>query len=271
VIQPRRGTAIATVVAIDILTNDPTYFPPDLPTSERARVIPVIGHVDGANGSRFRSDLYLFNPTGQRRSVELEAKKWNSALEASWTVDLQPREARQISDALWRLFGMTGLARLRYWSDSPRGGVRVTSRTYTLDARYGTYGSVIPPLNNFQIAGPGDHLEILGANGATGFRTNLGLVELSSDTQPRQSDTTVRIIVLDQNGVQLDAFSVQVPRGGGMQINDIFGSRGVKPPEAALLVVQVQNGGLIGAYATQVDNITNDTTYLPSQLGAKEN
>lgn len=35
--------------------------------------------------------------------------------------------------------------------------------------------------------------------------------------------------------------------------------------------VQVMNGGLIGAYATLVDNLTNDSTYLGAQLGAQEN
>jgi hypothetical protein len=271
VIQPTRGTAIATVVSIDNRTNDPTYFPPDLPASDRVRAIPVIGHVDGANGSHFRSDVYLFNPTDDTSTVTLEAKKWDTSQMKLVQFTLLPREARVVSDALPTLFGMSGLARLRYWSNTSGDGVRVTSRTYTIEDSGATYGSLIPPLNNFQIAAPGDHLEILGANGATGFRTSLGLVELSRSTQLDQSDTTVRIIVLDQNRVQLDAFSVQVPRAGGMQINDIFGSRAVTPPEAALLVVQVQNGGLIGAYATLVDNVTNDTTYLVAQLGAKEN
>jgi hypothetical protein len=145
----------------------------------------------------------------------------------------------------------------------------VTSRTYTVEESGATYGSLIPPLNNFQIAAAGDHLEILGVNGGTGFRTNLGLVELSPSTV--SGETSVRIKVLDQNLHELDSFSVTVPRAGGMQINDLFGSRGIAPPEAAMLVVEVANGGLIGAYATLVDNITNDTTYLGAQLGAQPN
>ncbi|HEY3055455.1 MAG TPA: hypothetical protein VGK31_05945, partial [Thermoanaerobaculia bacterium] len=67
VIRPKRGNAIAAVFSIDNRTNDSTYFPPDLPSSFVARVIPAIGHLDGANGSRFRSDLYLFNPSDQPR------------------------------------------------------------------------------------------------------------------------------------------------------------------------------------------------------------
>ena len=127
---------------------------------------------------------------------------------------LLPREARTITDALPTLFNMTGLARLRYWSNAAGDGVRVTSRTYTVEESGATYGSLIPPLNNFQIAAPGDHLEILGVNGGSGFRTNLGLVELSPSTAGGRR--AYASSVLDQNLKQLDSFSVTVPRAGGM-------------------------------------------------------
>jgi len=269
VIQPTRGTAIATVVAIDNRTNDPTYFPPDLPASQQVRAIPVIGHIDGANDSHFRSDIYLFNPTSTTSTVTLEAKQWDSPTMNLASFTLLPREARTITDALPTLFNMTGLARLRYWSNTNGDGVRVTSRTYTVEESGATYGSLIPPLNNFQIAASGDHLEILGVNGGTGFRANLGLVELSPSTTSGP-EASIRIRVLDQNLHELDSFSIKFPRAGGMQINDIFGSRGVAPPEAAMLIVEVSDG-LVGAYATLVDNITNDTTYLGAQLGAQPN
>lgn len=269
VIQPTRGTAIATVVAIDNRTNDPTYFPPDLPASDQVRAIPVIGHVDGANGSHFRSDIYLFNPTSATSTVTLEAKQWDGPTMKQASFTLLPREARVITDALPTLFAMSGLARLRYWSNTFGDGVRVTSRTYTIEESGATYGSLIPPLNNFQIAAPGNQLEILGVTGGSGFRTNLGLVELSPSNG--NGGANVRIYILDQNLKLLDAFSVDVPRAGGMQINDIFAARGITPPEAAMLAVKVNAGGLIGAYATLVDNITNDTTYLGAQLGAQEN
>jgi hypothetical protein len=229
----------------------------------------LIGHVDGANGSHFRSDLYLFNPTSTVSMVTLEAKQWDSTLMKMTNFTLLPREARVITDALPTLFQMSGLARLRYWSNTQGDGVRVTSRTYTIDSSDATYGSLIPPLNNFQMAAPGDQLEILGISGGSGFRTNLGLVELSPSTQA--GEATVRIRMLDQSMNELDTFTTKVTRAGGTQINDLFGSRGVVPPEAAMIEVQVLEGGLIGAYVTLVDNITNDSTYLGAQLAAQEN
>jgi hypothetical protein len=268
VVQPTRGLGIPTVVAIDNRTNDPTYFPPDIPATI-PRTIPVIGHVDGVNDSRFRSDLYLFNPTAQTRTIVLEATNWSSRTSRQTQFTLLPHEARVIADALPTLFQMTGLARLRFVSNELGEGVRATSRTYTIEANGATYGCLIPPLNNFQIGTPGDTLEILGASGGAGFRTNIGLVELSP--MRNFAPTRVRIRLIDNTGKQLDTFTVEVPNAGGMQINDIFAARGITPPTASLIKIDVLDTGLIGAYATLTDNITNDSTYLGAQLGAQPN
>ena len=270
VVQPSRGTAIPTVVAIDNRTNDPTYFPPDLPAST-VRTIPVIGHLDGANGSRFRSDVYLLNLATTTRTVTLEVKPWEStAWPRMLTFTLLPNEARVIEDALFKLFNLTGTARLRYWSDGGNGdssGVRVTSRTYTIEENGNTYGCLIPPLNNFQSATAGESLEIIGIVGGSGFRTNVGLVELTPNNNGTM--TSVRLTIVDEKGKVIDRFTVELPSAGGMQINDIFGQRGVTPPAAARIVVQVLNAtGLVGAYATLTDNVTNDSTFLGANLGA---
>ncbi|HEX6088478.1 MAG TPA: hypothetical protein VF266_28365 [Thermoanaerobaculia bacterium] len=266
-VEPTRGTAIATVVAIDNRTNDATLFPPDLGASI-PRAIPVIGHLDGANGSRFRSDLYLYNPGDRTRTVTLMAKAWDSNGQRTVNFTLLPNESRVVPDALRTLFGMDGLARLRYSTNDfePGEGVRATSRTYTVEPSGATYGSLVPPLNSFQIGTFGDRLEILGVSNGSGFRTNVGLVDLN-DNSPRNA--TVRLTIIDDKRKILDTFSVQIPARGGMQINDIFGSRGLTPPAAALLIIDIIDGQQIGAYATLTDNVTNDTTYLGANLGAK--
>lgn len=270
VVQPTRGTTIPTVVAIDNRTNDATYFPPDLSAIEE-RSIPVIGHLDGANNSRFRSDLYLLNPTQQTRTVMLSVRPWETGQARAIQFSLLPREARVIPDALQTLFGMTGFAILRYDTVEFGEGVRITSRTYTVEANGATYGTLIPPLNGFQIATPGERLEILGVNAGGDFRANLGLVDLRPNWAT-SSISDVRISILNQAGTTIDSFVVHVPASGGMQINDIFRARNLTPPAASLIVLDVLNGGgAIGAYATLTDNHTNDSLYLGAQLGAKPN
>ncbi len=266
-VETTSGTSIATVVAIDNRTNDATYFPPDLPASV-ARAIPVIGHLDGANGSKFRSDVYLYNPGSTSRTVTIVAKKWDSNEQKAINFTVLPRENRVIPDALKTLFGMEGLARLSYSTNDwePGEGVRLTSRTYTVEASGATYGCLVPPLNSFQIGMSGDTLEILGASAGPGFRTNIGLVDLSDATQ---ENPVVRVLIVDDQGRRVDVFQVQIPARGGMQINDVFGARGLTPPPASLVVVEIVQGQQIGAYVTLTDNITNDSTYLGAHLGAR--
>lgn len=267
-LETTRGTSIATVVAIDNRTNDPTYFPPDLPGSV-ARAIPVIGHLDGANGSKFRSDVYLYNPESDARTVTLTAKKWDSINQKTVNFTVLPHESRVIPDALKTLFGMEGLARLTFATTdwAPGDGVRITSRTYTVDASGATYGCLVPPLNSFQIGTNGDRLEILGVSSGPGFRTNVGLVDLANDTL---RDPKVRVSIVDDQSRIVDELEVRVPARGGMQLNDVFAARGLTPPPAAMVIVEIVDGQQIGAYATLTDNVTNDSIYLASQLGARE-
>jgi len=270
VITPTNGFVIPAVVTIDNITNDPTYFPPDLPAPV-VRTIPVIGHLDGANNSKFRSDLYLINTSTTVQTVTLEAKAWDRnepAKTISFT--LLPNEDRVIREALPRLFNMTGFARLRYQSQgADSNGVRVTSRTYNVREDGGTLGCIIPPLNSFQSAASGESLEILGVVGGSGFRANIGLVELSPNPNPNATNN-VRIEIVNDRGVQIDSFQVTVPAAGGMQINDIFNARGLTAPKAALIRIKPTGPGLIGAYATLTDNGTNDPSFLAASLGATQ-
>jgi hypothetical protein len=271
VVRPTHGFLIPTVVAIDNITNDPTYFPPDLPAPV-IRTIPVIGHLDGANNSKFRSDLYLLNLSPSPQTVMLEAKAWDrNEAPKMMQFTLLPNEDRVIKDVLPRLFGMTGFARLRYMSMGNDGeGVRVTSRTYNLLENGGTLGCLIPPLNSFQSAASGEALEILGVVGDSRFRANIGLVELSpfNGGQPRTTDVRIRII--DERGTQIDTFTVSLPAAGGMQINDVLRERGLTAAKAVLIRVEPSGPGLVGAYATLTDNGTNDPSFLAASLGATE-
>lgn len=269
VMQPLSGEVVASATAIDNRTNDATYFPPDLP-SPFVRTIPAIGHVDGANGSRFRSDLFLYNPSDQVKGITLTAKRWDvPENEAVVNLTLQPRESRTIRDVLRTTFGKTGIARLRYFSSGnfDPSGVRVTSRLYTIDASGGTYGLLIPPLNSFQAAGPRESLEILGPQGGTNFRTNLSLVELTAFAGGPPA--RVRIDILDDYGKLMDSFESSVPIAGGIQILDVFRSRGLgNGPPASLLRISPLSG-LVGAFATTLDNGTNDPTYYGAALSSR--
>lgn len=263
-IRPVAGHAIASVFVTDNRTNDATYFPPDLP-APIARTIPAIGHLDGANDSHFRSDLYLYNPSPQARFVTIQAQMWDSPQLLNLPMTLLPNEARVIRDVLKTAFNRTGIAKLRYQSTGDSNGVRITSRTYSVDGNGGTYGFLMPPLNNFQMGTAGDTLEILGAIADPRYRTNIGLVEVTpwGGTGP----ANVRVQIVDSSGRPVDEFTASVPMSGGMQLNDIFRARAINVSGPVLIRVSPLSG-VIGAYGAFVDNTTNDSLYLGANLGA---
>jgi len=270
IIRPNKGETLASVVVVDNRTNDPTFFPPDIPASVM-RVIPAIGHLDGANGSKFRSDLYLFNNSAQAKTLTLQAKLWDVPENPSTLqFTLLPFEARVIRDVLLTAFGKTGIARLRFTAQGSTNdtSVRVTSRTYTIDPSGGTYGFLMPPLNSFQSGAPGDTLEILGATLDPRFRTNLGLVDLTAF--PGSKPARAKIEIINDEGKSLDSFEVGIPSAGGMQINDLFHGRSLPESTKPVLIRVSTIDGMIGAYAAFVDNGTNDPAYVAANLASRE-
>lgn len=267
-VQPTRGEAVAAVFTIDNKTNDPTYFPPDLAASV-TRTIPAIGHLDGLNGSKFRSDVYLYNNSPSSKTVTLSMKMWDSGTSGAVSIVLQPNEVRVLTDILFTFFGRTGIARLRVTASGATTdtSIRVSSRTYTTDANGGTYGFLLPPLNSFQTASPGDILEILGPALDTGFRTNLGLVDMAaSESSPARARVEV---ISAAGGLTLDRFEITLPPLGGMQLNDLFRSHQLSLDGSPVLIRITAINGMVGSYAATLDNGTNDSTYFAANLAAK--
>lgn len=268
-LSPESGEVVGAVVVIDNGTNDPTLFPPDAAVPAGAsRTIPAIVHVDGANQARFRSDLFLTNPSDWPVTLQLTAVGWSPRSFQSSTLALFPRETRIIRDVLSTAFGGSGVATLNIVPQSPSlfpgSGVRVMSRTYALTPQ-GSFGFAMPPFSSSQRAQTGDELEILGISGGGRFRTNLAIVGLSSDVE-----VPVLIDVLDERGTLVDEFEVRLAGNAGLQIDDLFRARGLGDGPAAALIRIRPLGGTVGAYATLIDNGTNDPVYLPANLASRD-
>jgi hypothetical protein len=264
------GFTIPSLVSIDNRTNDPTMFPPDI-VSGVMRVIPMIGHLDGANDSRFRTDLYLYNPSDKLKSVNFLAKSLDAdEPETHVYFTLLPFESKVIPDVYKTAFAKEGLGRLRFQSGNMADseGIRVTARIYTQEADGGTYGFVMPALNAFQAAGPGESLEIMGAFIDEGFRTNLALVDTIGWTNAPPMKVTVEIF--GTGGALLDKFDTNVRAAGGTHLLDIFTNRGLESETPTPVIIRVSPSiGIIGAFATMIDNGTNDSLYLGAGLAAQ--
>lgn len=261
-LQPTRGTIVPVVVAVDNSTNDPAYLAPDLAAFE-ARSIPMVA------SDSWKSDLHLFNAGPYGSSVQMEAHPHDGSTPVMKRVYVTGGGSVVLRDVLRTTFGLTGRARLtcQSWEEDRHPGIRVTSRLYTTAPSGGTYGTMAPALNSFQIAAPGDRLGITGIGGGNAFATNVTLVELSRAGSPAPAH--VRIRILGDGGAELASFTEVLQPRTARTIDDLFGSRGLTTPAAARLEIEVSGGGLVGTFVTLVDRITGDPTSVPANLIAK--
>ena len=121
-------------------------------------------------------------------------------------------------------------------------------------------------MNAFQTASQNERLEIMLAAGE-GFRTNLAIVRTAERAALKFGQGQIEIY--DEAGALLDRRSFELRGELGMQINDILAPHDGLARRAARIVVEVAGPDPVAAYATVVDNATNDTTYYAGQLGAK--
>ncbi|HTS03731.1 MAG TPA: hypothetical protein VMN04_14515, partial [Thermoanaerobaculia bacterium] len=131
-----------------------------------------------------------------------------------------------------------------------------------------TYGLPFPPLEDFQSAGAGESLELLLPAGGPSFRTNLALVDLG-DAPKAEEHTSVGVEIYADAGALLDRFEADVPIAGGIQMTDLFRSRGLGDGHAAAWIRVSPAGGRIAAYATVIDQGTNAPLYAPASLAQR--
>ena len=118
------------------------------------------------------------------------------------------------------------------------------------------------------MAGAGEAIELFGVLGGPSFRTNLALVDMTAFADGKT--VRVRVEVIGDGGGTLDAFDVNVPVAGGIQVDDVFRARGLGDGPPAALRPGLAGGGLVGAYATSIDQGTNDAILISAALAARD-
>jgi hypothetical protein len=217
--------------------------------------VPVASHTSGLNGSEWRSDVWLLNPGASAADVELEFHGAGGIMSSTASV---PAGAQlTLADVVGQLGG-TGSGALEVLSDQP---VKVASRTYDQfqpDASCfpgGTEGQDYPrldPVNGLQ-GGQIAFLPGLAENAR--FRSNIGLVNTGFDV------ATVAVELYDGLGSRLTQYSVPLASGEWSQAVQPFRTpSGPAAVDNGYAKITVQSGAGVFAFASLIDNLTNDPT-----------
>jgi len=229
------------------------------PAAEIYVVGPVI-HAPGAHGSQWRSDLTVVNPGGAAASLVLTAATSGGTKTRNVTV---PADGTlRWADVLVSFFGFgsgaSSVGTVLVTSSQP---VQLTSRAYSQGSS-GTTGQFIPGL----AVGDGvsqSHWGIVSGIMQNGdFRTNLGGVNMG------EGSVRLRITLYDTNGLQLgSSMTMDLAAHQFKQIDRILDKVGVGDTDLAWARIEMLTaGGEAWAYASVIDNHTNDPTTVPVAL-----
>ncbi len=231
-------------------------------TPDTAIYIAAAAHVAGALDTNWRTDVELHNPGATRARVQVAMLVRGQANPApqTRTFTVNAGTSLRLEDILSSSFDFTGAAALRI--TILEGDIIATSRTYNL-TDVGTYGQFAASVHGSQAFVTGERALLMqlthDASTTSGFRTNVGMVNLSGssivlDLDFRAADGTsygtVSYTLEPYEFIQKDKIFKQVTSG---TVDDGY-----------IVITSSSAGARFLAYATVIDNRTADSIFIPA-------
>ncbi len=224
--------------------------------------IPASARAVGAADTYWVTDMAIANLSGSVATCNLAylAKNQENSNPLNLSLVLQAGQQLLVEDVYSTLFELDSAnGALRLISSHP--DVKATSRTYNAAGTEGTYGQFIPALARSQALEAGLVGCLLQLQENTGFRTNLGLLNLTE----RSIQVEVHLYLGSGNlvGVRTEnllPFEM-------VQLDRIYTSVGASSVDSGYATVRVMtSGGQALAYASVVDNDSGDPILIPTQI-----
>ncbi len=252
------GSFSAYAAVIDNVTNDPRTL---LPSPGSGWLLPSSARVPGI-GNAFWSTRVTISNRGESDSTVLMKFLGNNAdgrEGTERTVELQAGRSLTFNDVLGSLFGI----------DSGFGAIAMTPATATLlmasqtttPGNGGTFGQSVPAVATHDLitcATPGS---ISGIREDASFRTNLILANAS------EFSVDVEVTLVNSDGQTSASRQYRLFPKGMTQVTQVVRTLGITDSVVGdrLVLVALTPGGAFAAYASVIDNVTNDPrTLLPS-------
>jgi len=268
--QSNQVAAWASV--IDNTTQDPVlYTALKVPDDAETLWIPGVAHVGGLNDSEWRSDFSFYNDEGDPVTAKVEFVPSNGEfINTEITIhSILPETVRYYVDIIAERF-------LPGWIDEALGyfvvtGVdgsalpNVAGITYNKNPTDGgTFGQnlFVFEESDLLVAGTEGYIPgvAISSDPSTGFRTNIGLLN-TDDGQ--WSELTMTF--LDEDGQVLgEPAEISLWPGRFVQPN-LATQVGLSGVDAVgSVVIEIVSGGSVAAYASVVDNQTQDPVLIPA-------
>jgi hypothetical protein len=221
--------------------------------------VPNVAHVNGAGGSKWRSDLDVLNAGMTATSFQITLLA--GGMTEDKTYSLGAGQAMRYVDVVGELFGYQGVAALKLLVDGH--AVQVAARTYN-ETSSGTMGQTIGAMTMANAATLDHSRWILGLSHTAahdaGFRTNLGLLNVSDQA------ATVTVDFYRADGTMVGSVDASLGTMKQMQLNDVLARVSDTDVAVAYAVVRVhESRAYVLGYASVVDNGTNAPAFFPAR------
>jgi hypothetical protein len=226
----------------------------------RTVYLPGAAHTPGFKGSQWTTDLELHNRGNVAASYTLEllVRGQSNIAPAAIAFDLAPGTSVCYRDVVGDLFDAEGAGTLRV---TAVGGDLLTSAHTRTIGDGGSYGQFIGSFNETTAADTGSELRLIGLEASDAARTNIGVVSVSS------VPITVDVHLYMADGTAADQLAIELEPFASDQVNDVFTSLSGKATGDDLYAVvsSATPGARIFAYASVIDNGTNDPIFVPGR------
>jgi hypothetical protein len=230
-----------------------------LAASAATIVIPVAGSADGANASRWESDLTLHNTSARTIPILLRYHTGNTS-SAPIAIQLQHRTTRTLQEIVLRnflRFGTVGAVTIEV-SDADASRLAVTSRSYNVAADGSKFGQDIAATRAEDAAVAGQTAVLTGPGSVAEERFNFGLFALEA--------TTVRWELLRENGTVVVTKEASYAAHQHVQYNQGVASFFGAPAQDDDVVYATILSGRAVAYGSAVNARTGDPSFVPALL-----
>jgi len=256
------GSVFGYASVIDNATGDPSFVPPVEVAGPRAREYTIAGvaNLTTADG-KWQTDVRLFNGGNASALATLALyRDGESAPAATREVTVEAGQVLALDDVPQSFFGITGAGGALRISTAIDSALVPAARTYHARAD-GTFGQFVPAATGENAAAAGtDALRILQVEESSRFRSNVGLTEVSG--QP----VTVEISAFTPGRKSASVTRLDLQPNEFRQLNSLLRAMGFTDAYNASVSVRVVGGtGRVIAYASVVDNATQDPTYVMAQ------
>ncbi|MEJ5165744.1 MAG: hypothetical protein WHV67_01805 [Thermoanaerobaculia bacterium] len=263
-IQVQNATVTNPNFSVDVGQSTPP------PPQFSAYSIPIAVHSPGANGTFWKTDLFLQNPSSESQTLTIKLLKADTENEVppQAQVSLSPLSSLTVVDVLSSdLFPeFKGYQRAGFLIEfSSSTAPFVSARIYNDQGSLGTYGQFVPgiPVSSKTRGTSGDIPAYLaGMAKNEKYRANMGLANVSSsynelvitliDEQGFPSGSKITRVLAPYNITQLDDIASQTGHSGNIG--------------AFTIKVESNSKADFVAWGSVVDNITGDASFVNDQI-----